>query len=238
MARKTTFTATYRGPIEAMQGMTMQVPRTVPDPAKWMESQWRQQQAEQAAIEEERRREQEVLNDRIQRQVDQEMMLPTERLEQIEQEMAALREMKFPTSDEMRDAQAAIMSSQTSLMNAGLQLTEQARLQEEFVSKNAEQARATDELMQQNEVFHERIKGRHKSGLEMWNLMQEAAEANIEAERQRNAELLTQIELQRDLIEKMRVQRDEAMAITEEWKLAYRKEKDKTSFFHVNRPKQ
>lgn len=235
MAKRDTFTATYRGQIPEMQGITMQVPRTVPNPAAWMESQWRQEQAEIAAREEQQKREQQVLNDRIQRQADQEMMLPTERLEQIEKEMAVLRETKFPTSDEMRDAQAAIMSSQTSLMNAGLQLTEQARIQEEYATKHADQFRHTEELMKSNEALHEQMRGRQKSGLEMWNLMQEAAEANIEIERQRNAELQTQIELQRDLIDKMRIQRDEAMATTEEWKLAYRKEQEKTNFFHVNR---
>ena len=66
--KKDTFTATYRGAIEAMHGITMEVPNSVPNPAAWMESVWREDQAAKAAAEEKRQRQQKVLNDRIQLQ--------------------------------------------------------------------------------------------------------------------------------------------------------------------------
>ena len=220
-----------------MQGITMEVPHSVPNPAAWMESVWREDQAAQAAAEEKRQRQQKVLNDRIQQQQEQEKLLPTEQLQRLEQRLKELEGRKMPSGQEISEATGVIMTGQTSLMNAGLQLTEQARLQEEFITKNADQRREIESLMEENAKLHEQVRGRHKNGLEMWNLQQEAAQQNIEAEQARNAELVTQIDLQRNLIEKLRAERDEVMAINEEWKSAYRQEKQRNGFHHPNRRK-
>ena len=233
--KKETFRATYKGPIEAMHGLTMDVPTSVPNPAKWMESVWREEQAAHAAEMEKQKRQQEVLNDRIQQQQEQEQLLPTEQLQQLAERLQTLESRKLPSGQELTEAQGVIMTGQTSLMNAGLQLSEQARLQEEFITKNADQRREIETLMEENAVLHERVKGHHARGLEMWNLQQEAAQANIEAEQQRNSELLTQIQLQRQLIEDLRTERNELIEVKDDLTTALREEKQKTSTYHVRR---
>lgn len=234
--KKNTFTATYRGPIEEMHGLQMEVPKTVPNPAEWMESQWRQVKAEQAAYEEQTRREQQVLNDRIAKQAEQEVLLPSDQLQQLEQRLKQLEGRKMPSGQDLNEAQGVIMSGQTSLMNAGLQLAEQARLQEKLVTQKADQERAVQKLMEENENLHKRIEMRHASGLDMWNAMQEAAASNIEAEQARNAELVTQIELQRNLIEKLRAERNELIGFNDELKSANRQlEQKTTSYFRGSR---
>lgn len=229
---KDTFTATYRGEIEAMHGITMEVPHSVPNPAAWMESVWREDQAAQAAAEEKRQRQQKVLNDRIEQRQVQEKLLPTEQLQQLQQRLKELEGRKMPSGQELTEATGVIMTGQTSLMNAGLQLTEQARLQEEFITKNADQRREIESLMEENAKLHERVRGRHKNGLEMWNLQQEAAQQNIEAEQARNAELINQIQLQQNLIEKLRTERNEVMEFNEDLKSANRELKNSSKSFH------
>ena len=233
--KKTTITSTYCGPIEAMHGVVMEVPASVPNPAAWMESVWREEQAAQAAAEEKRQRQQRVLNDRIQKQQEQEKLLPNEQLQQLEQRLKHLEGRKMPSGQDMNEAQGVIMSGQTSLMNAGLQLAEQARLQEKLVTQKADQERAVQKLLEENENLHKRIEMRHASGLNMWNSLQEAAAANIEAEQKRNAELVTQLELQRTLIEKQREQIDELNEINEGWRSSFQKEQEKNRHHLINR---
>lgn len=229
--KKDTFTATYKGPIEAMQGITMEVPHSVPNPAAWMESVWREEQAAQAAAEEKRQRQQKVLNDRIQQQQQQETLLPTEQLQGLEQRVKELEALRLPTSKDLLDTQAGIISGHNSLTKASLQLTEQARAQEEFVSKNTAQRQQIEELMEQDAKLLEQVRARHKNGLAMWNAQQEAAQAALTTEQERNAELLTHIKLQENRLAKVIAERDELFSMNEDLKAAYRKEKQKTSGF-------
>ena len=233
--KKNTFTATYRGPVEEMYGLQMEVPKTVPNPAKWMESQWRQAKAEQDAYEEEVRREQQVLNDRIAKQAEEQVSLPSERLEQMAARLADLEGRRVPTEKDMTEAQGLIMSGQSSLMKAGLELTKQSRLHEEQVQRAAEQQERIDLLLAQNAELHDQMRGRHANGMRMWDEMQTAAAANVEAEQARNAELITQIDLQRNLIEKLRSERDELIGFNDELKSANRELKQKTTSYYRGR---
>ena len=131
---------------------------SVPNPAAWMESVWREDQAAKAAAEEKRQRQQKVLNDRIQLQQEQEQLLPTEQLQDLQKRLKELEGRKLPSGQELTEATGVIMTGQTSLMNAGLQLTEQARLQEEFITKNADQKREIAALMEENAQLHEKVK--------------------------------------------------------------------------------
>lgn len=229
--KKDTITATYRGPIEAMHGVVMEVPYGVPNPAAWMESVWREEQAAEAAAEEKRQRQQQVLNDRIQLQQEQEQL----QLQQMAERLADLEGRAVPTEKDMTEAQGLIMSGQSSLMKAGLELTKQARLHEEQVQRATEQQERIDLLMAQNAELHDQMRGHHANGVKLWDEMQAAAQANIEAEQQRNAELVNQIDLQRNLIEKLRTERNELLEFNDELKSANRELKNRSTSFHQPR---
>lgn len=218
-----------------MHGVVMEVPATVPNPAAWMESVWREEQAEVAAAEEKRQRQQRVLNDRIQKQQEQEKLLPSEQLQQMAARLADLEGRRVPTEKDMTEAQGLIMSGQSSLMKAGLELTKQSRLHEEQVQRATEQQERIDLLLAQNAELHDQMRGRHANGMRMWDEMQAAAQANVEAERARNAELVIQIDLQRNLIEKLRAERKELLGFNDELRSANRELENKTTSFHRGR---
>lgn len=235
--KKTTITSRYVGPIQEMHGVVMEVPATVPNAAAWMESVWREEQAEVAAAEEKRQRQQQVLSDRIQKQQEQERLLPTEQLQQMAARLADLEGRRVPTEKDMTEAQGLIMSGQSSLMKAGLELQKQSRLHEEQVQRATEQQEQIDLLLAQNAELHNQVRGRHANGMRMWDEMQAAAQANVEAEQARNTELVTQIHLQRSLIDKQWEQIAELNDINEGWRRALRGEKEKNTSFHRSRRK-
>ena len=132
------------GRVPELRGRKFTVPSAVVDKAAYLEEAFAEEMAQEEAKQARARREQKVLNDRIDKQVAAGRSLPTERLDAVEQELKALRraQVGIPSTMDLQGISNQILTSHNSLYN-GQQFLQSAA---STLEKQAQELAANTEL--------------------------------------------------------------------------------------------